>query len=361
MAKKFDCDVELDKLNEALKIARTGVSVKRIGQRLYLRATLPAKPDSKRVKVSSQRIRLAVFANPAGLKTAKKKAFELSNDIASQSFRWEDWVDGKGSTRNVAGWIDAFEVDYFIRRKRNPKSETTWEKDYRSPFNRLPKNQELTANLLISTAESYPADTRSRKRACDAYNALARFANVDVNLKPLRGKYRPNAVNREDVPSDELILEWCDRIPDPKWLNFYRLVACYGLRNHEAFHVDLEKLKIAPIAVVTGGKTGYRAVALPCPLGWWESWFEGKEISLPLVNARNNSHYGNISSHYFRRLELPFKIYDLRHAHAGRMAIKGIDPAIAARSQGHSLKVHSEIYLNFLGAEQLRGVLDDLR
>ncbi len=75
---------------------------------------------------------------------------------------------------------------------------------------------------------------------------------------------------------------------------------------------------------------------------------------MPKVTARSNSHYGNVSSQYFKRLGLPFHIYDLRHAHAGRMALKGIDPSIAARSQGHSLKVHSEIYLNFLNADNRR-------
>ncbi|MBT9314830.1 hypothetical protein [Leptothoe spongobia] len=69
-----------------------------------------------------------------------------------------------------------------------------------------------------------------------------------MNLKPLRGKYRPNAVRQADVLNDELILD-----------------------------------------------------------------------------------------RYLRCLELPFKIYDLCCAHAGRMAIKGTAPAIAARSQGHSL------------------------
>ncbi|MBE9078142.1 hypothetical protein IQ241_12715 [Romeria aff. gracilis LEGE 07310] len=80
------------------------------------------------------------------------------------------------------------------------------------------------------------------------------------------------------------------------------------------------------------------------------------------MKAASHSAYGNKSSQYFRRLGLPFKIYDLRHAHAGRMALKGIDPAIAARSQGHSLKVHSDIYLHYLGADQLRSAfLEKLR
>jgi len=41
--------------------------------------------------------------------------------------------------------------------------------------------------------------------------------------------------------------------------------------------------------------------------------------------------------------------------------MKGIDPAIAVRSQGHSLKVHAGIYLNFWGERQLQGLLENLR
>ena len=189
---------------------------------------------------------------------------------------------------------------------------------------------------------------------------MAKFAGLAIDLSSLRGNYRPTAIRREDVPNDDLILAWGDRIPHPEWLNFYRLVATYGLRNHEAFYVDLEQLKIDPIAVVRGGKTGYRAVSLPCLKAWWQEWFAERDVAMPKVTAKSNSHYGNVSSQYFKRLGLPFYIYDLRHAHAGRMALKGIDPSIAARSQGHSLKVHSEIYLNFLNTDNLRTLLDSV-
>ncbi|NEQ48956.1 MAG: hypothetical protein F6K11_02325 [Leptolyngbya sp. SIO3F4] len=364
MAKKSSADL-LQDANQRLKAGKVPVRIVTQAKtdRLYLRATLPPKSDATKQYPHQQRISLGVYCNPAGIKRAEAEAQKLNHELMLDQFNWSNWQKRNRalSVQTVSHWLAAFESDYFTRRERNAKSQTTWNKDYASPFNRLPANVELTATVLTKTAESYPPDTRSRKRACDAYSALARLAEIEIDLKPLRGKYRPTAVSREDVPSDELILAWCDRIPDAKWLNFYRLVACYGLRNHEAFLVDLEKLKADPIATVTGGKTGYRAVALPCPVGWWESWFEGQDVTLPAINAQTNSHYGNVSSQYFRRLDLPFRIYDLRHAHAGRMAIKGIDPAIAARSQGHSLKVHSEIYLNFLGAEQLRGLLDDLR
>ena len=315
----------LQKANQRLKAGKVPVRIVTQAKtdRLYLQATLPPKPKAAKQYAHQQRISLGIYHNPAGIKRAEAEAQKLNHELMLDQFDWSNWqrLNQSSSIRTVKEWLIAFESDYFTRRERNDKSETTWKKDYVVPFNRLPAALELTAALLTKTAEGYPPDTRARKRACDAYSALARFAEIDVDLKPLRGKYRPTAVSREDVPNDELILAWCDRIPDTRWLNFYRLVACYGLRNHEAFHVDLAKLKTEPIVTVTAGKTGYRAVALPCPLGWWEEWFQGQDIALPEVAAKSNSHYGNVSSQYFRRLDLPFRIYDLRQLNTQRFSI----------------------------------------
>ncbi|MEM9806901.1 MAG: site-specific integrase [Cyanobacteria bacterium P01_D01_bin.56] len=362
MAKKTPADL-LAAANDQLKTAKIRVRIVTWteGERLYLRATLPPKPDSGRSQAYQQRIPLGVYFNPAGIKRAEVEAQRLNYELMLNQFLWSAWIEDKEASKTVSNWVKAFEVDYFTKRERNPKSETTWDKDYRLPFKRLPQSSTLTINVLETTAATYPPDTRSRQRACTAYGALARFANLDDrSLKALRGKYRPTTVNRDKVPNDALILEWADRIPNEHWQNFYKLCACYGLRNHEVFYVDLEKLKVDPLAVVQDGKTGFH-LALPCPLSWWEEWFQGQDIILPTLQIKRNQDYGNRSSHYFYELKMPFTIYDLRHAHAGRMEIKGIGGTIAARSQGHSLKTHSDIYLNFMGESELRQVLQQLR
>lgn len=366
MAKKSAADL-LRAANDRLKAGKIPVRIitQAKTDRLYLRATLPPKATAAKQYPHQQKLSLGIYSNPAGIKRAEAEAQRLNHDLMMGQFDWASWQrqTQRSSEKTVATWLVDFEADYFARRQRNAKSETTWSKDYRSPLQRLPKDAALTAELLLETAKTYPPDTRSRQRACTAYGALAKFAEIDVDLTSWRGTYRPAAVRREDVPGDALVVEWRDRIPHAGWKNFYGLVATYGLRNHEAFHLDLAKLKDDPIATVTSGKTGYRAVALPCHKAWWDEWFAGQEIVLPKVKVTKdtaNSHYGNVSSQYFRRLGLPFKIYDLRHAHAGRMALKGIDPAIAARSQGHSLKVHSEIYMHHLNPDSLRGLLEHL-
>ncbi|MEO0771273.1 MAG: hypothetical protein AAFY72_17935 [Cyanobacteria bacterium J06649_4] len=362
MAKKSGTEL-LQEANNRLKAGKIPIRIitQAKTDRLYLRATLPPKISASKQYPHQQKISLGVYCNPPGIKRAEAEAQKLNHELMMDQFDWSNWQSQKRNQLLTLGsWVAAFENDYFKRRERNPKSETTWDKDYRSPFKRLPQNSKLTAEILIEATKSYPPDTRSRIRACTAYAALAKFANLPVDLRPWRGTYKPKPVKHEDVPSDALILEWCDRIPNPLWLNFYRLCATYGLRNHEAFYVDLERLKNDPIVIVKEGKTGYRSGALPCPKVWWENWFAGQDIALPDLAAASNSHYGRASSKYFKRLGLPFHIYDLRHAHAGRLALKGIDPGIAARSQGHSLKVHTQIYQNHLEGDRLRGLLDHL-
>lgn len=351
----------LKEANSRLKAAkiRVRITTRAESDRLYLRATLPPKPDSTRVKDYQQRIALGVYFNPAGIKRAEAEAQKLNHELMLAQFDWSTWLESKQTVKTVAQWLCAFEEDYFTRRKRTPKTETTWKKDYRNPYRKLPQDAALTGSVLSTTAKRYPPDTKARKRACAAYAALAKFAKVEVNLKPLRGTYRPTAVSRDKVPTDKLILEWANKVPNLQWRSFYRLCACYGLRNHEAFYIDLERLKEDPLAIVSDGKTGFHH-ALPCPVSWWEQWFKGQSIDLPQLTIRCNNDYGDRSSHYFYTLDMPFTVYDLRHAYAWRMELRGIGGTTAAKSQGHSLKTHSEIYLNFVNESELRQVLPRL-
>ena len=359
---KKTTDALLQEANARLKAAniRVRIATRAESDRLYLRATLPPKPNSIQSKAYQQRIALGVYFNPAGIKRAEAEAQKLNHDLMLGQFTWSIWLNSGQKTKTVVQWICEFEKDYFTRRERTPKTETTWDNDYRKPYRKLPQENALTAKLLLATAESYAPDTKSRMRACAAYTALAKFANIEVNLKPLRGNYRPTAISRDRVPDDALILDWEAKISNPAWQRFYQLCACYGLRNHEAFYIDLERQSADPLAVVKDGKTGYRH-ALPCPLEWWEKWFKGQIIELPQLKVRRNHDYGIRSAQYFGRQNMPFTIYDLRHAHAWRMELRGIGGTIAARSQGHSLKVHSNIYLNFMGESEMRQVLEQLR
>jgi len=344
---------DLKAANERMKRERYGVTIRRRGDRLYLRATLPPRPDSNKTEAHQQDIALTVYANPAGLKRAIVDARKLSADIATwERFDWADWgVFPKLDTRTVGEWLKDYEAQYFSENERNGGSETTWKKDYKQPILNLPQDEPLSAEMLLVGIYDKEANSRSRKRFYDAYRRLAKFAGLDVEFgKNLRGNYSASSVDHRDLPSDELIEQWHDRIPSHEWRWVFGVIAACGLRNHEVFHVDLEAIQETPLIWVKESKT-VPHYALSCPKRWWREWMLHNAIMPDTPNKSTNEFYSNKVSQYFGRdlaravgERMPFGMQDLRHRWSIRASEAGIEPEFAARLQGHSNEVHTETY-----------------
>ena len=287
---------------------------------------------------------MGIYANPAGYKRAKAEAIALGGAIATRSFSWESYLKPETIVpKLVRDWVKEFEQAYFNRRARTPKSETTWDKDYRLTFTRLDPSAPLTAELLLKTISNTQPDSRQRRRFCMALGQLAKFAEIDVDVSVLSGSYSAFNTQPRDIPEDELIEEFREQITNPAWQWVYGVIAVYGLRPHEPFNLDLERMRrFEKILTVEDGKTGYRQV-WPFPLRWWEEW-KLWEVQIPDVTAKNNSGYGNRVQQYFKRANIPFHAYDLRHAWSIRTLRLGLDLTLAARQQGHSVTIHTQIY-----------------
>lgn len=110
---------------------------------------LPPKPGKS--KRSQQTIKLDIFCNPAGIKSAEKQAQQLASELALNQFSWDKWTIASNyqSIESVGYWVEKFEADYYQRKERNDKTETTWNSEYRAMFNRLPKNEKLSDRLLL--------------------------------------------------------------------------------------------------------------------------------------------------------------------------------------------------------------------
>ena len=154
----------IEEINARLKLAKIGVTVRARGKgnRLCVRGTFPPRPG--KIAGGQDDIPLGIYTNPAGLKAAEKAAKKIGTQLADGVFNWAEWQptsqtenDPKVEAPSVGEWLKRFEADYFNRRKRNPKSETTWRGDYLQPFKQLPQNAPLTIELLheciISTGE----------------------------------------------------------------------------------------------------------------------------------------------------------------------------------------------------------------
>lgn len=332
----------INQANGRLKAARVGLKIEQIGDRLYLRGTLPPKPNSGKTKPYQQRIALGVLANPAGISFAEREAHRIGVLLATKQFNWAEFERGKAET--IADWIGRFQEDYFATRERNDKTETTWEGDYLKVLRKLPPEAPLSSELLLEAILATPPDTKTRKRTCMVLGALAKFANLDLDVSRYSGSYSPKSTAPRDIPDDCLIAQCYYQLENPAWRWVYGMLATYGLRPHEVFRLNFEKLGRGDMVldVLENTKTGFRRV-WPCYPEWFEE-FRLSQVQLPPINTkRPNLAVGRACSQYLSA-KLPFRPYDLRHAWAVRTLAFGLDLSLAAQQMGHSVQVHCATY-----------------
>lgn len=351
----------LAQANSRLRNARVGVAIESRGNRLYLRATLPPRPDSIKSRPYQQRIALATRANESGISIAEAEARKVGALLNCQIFSWEPYWKPKQLPVLTSGdWIARFEQHYFERRARNPKSETTWKGDYWAVLRRRPPDQPLTPELLQAAIIKTPPDTKTRKRFCMVLQALANFAELNTNFKAMAGSYSPKRVTPRDLPDDQLIAVWRSEIKNDAWRWAYGAIATYGLRPHEIFFLDVHDLAAGGyiLSVLDGGKTGARRV-WPCYPEWIDT-FELRAPQIPVANGKTNSNLGERCAQYFRRAGMPFQLYDLRHCWAIRSLEFGLDISLAAQQMGHSLQVHTDLYHHWISDRQHQRAFDAL-
>ncbi|MGG6237208.1 site-specific integrase [Nodosilinea sp. AN01ver1] len=342
----MDFQGRLKQANSRLRTGKVGVAIELAGKRLCLRATLPPRPGSSKIGPYQQRLFLGHHANPAGLKLAEVEAKRVGLLLEAREFDWADY-GATGESRTVADWITAFERDYFTRRQRSAKTETTWRDDYMKAFGKLPQGAVLTVDLLRATIEATRPDSRTRKRVCDCLGRLATFAGLEADFRSLKGHYSTTTTEVREVPPDGLIAETWATIPNPAWQCAYGLMAAYGLRNHELFYLDFSKMPV--LLVLDGSKTDFHRVYPLYPE--WVEQFGLNCPQLPPCTGANNSALGHRVTRAFERYAVPFNPYDLRHAWAVRSLEFGLPVELAAQQMGHSVKVHCDTYHRWISEE----------
>lgn len=332
----------LTQINETLK--RVKIQVR--GDRLSLVATLPAKDGSGKNK--QHRISTGLPNNLDGLRVAKARAQRLESDLNLEKFKWSDWADlpDDGGIL-VKDALKKFEAWYWETRGKTVGREEAFRENYLRFLKKLPENKAVTTQLLRDALIVYPADTFYRKRAHLALGFFARYLKVPLpdDWKILKGKYKPKSDRY--IPSDEEIERIWASINNPAWAWVFGMLATYGLRPHELFHLDLAKMPM--IRVLPDTKSGERVV-YPVPGGWIDL-FNLREQQFPsfaLQEEMSNTSLGNKISVGFRQKKLPVVPYGLRDAYAVRCAVLGIDSSIAAKWMGHSIDIHVEHYQKYI-------------
>lgn len=348
----------LEVVNQRLKAAKIGVKVEARGDRLSLRATLPPKPGSNKTKPYQQYIALGIYNNPAGLQRAEAEAKIVGGLLARSEFDWNRYLtpEQELGIGDWESWINKFKEDYFAQKGDTPASQFTWKNDYEAAFKNL--KGEVTSASIIAAATCTPANSRSRKRACEKLQALAHLAGVKVDLKPYIGNYGNSQTKPRDIPTDEQIIQARSLFDNsPAWQWAYGMMAAYGLRPHEIFHCEISQKNLT--CHVLEGKTDER-ICYPLHPNWAEEWHLW-EIKKPRCSGKTYRDYGKRVTVAFWRRDVPFNPYDLRHAYAIRASvIFNLPVAVAAAWMGHSPSVYLQTYQRWINSHEHQGLFNKI-
>jgi integrase len=336
---------------EALGKTNTGldrVQIRQKGDRLYLRATLPPKPGDGD-KPKQYELSTGYGAHSEGLRFAKAKALEIEGQLLREAFDWTPWLKGKQKPPETVGeWLKRFEENYWESRERSLAKLSTWKTAFQYPFSRLDPDLPLTEELLKTEILKRVPATKSREVFCTAYQSLAKFAGLNTNFRELGIGYKTQI--KRDLPTDEEIELMWESIKNPAWKWVFGMLAAYGLRPHEIFHLDCSELSTDPgwLKVLQETKTSERII-LPLKADWrcrWQLW----DVKMPniTVTGKNNTDLGRKITYGLNLQGLQITSYYLRDAYAVRASVIGIDPTIAAKFMGHGLKIHFDKYLNHI-------------
>lgn len=361
----MDIDDKIAKINDRLKTALIRVRLRRKGDKLYLRATYPPKPQETEPK--QRDLSLGVNATAEGLKFAEAKAKEIGGLLDSDRFSWDIYLDTKEPRltegRDIAYWVESFEQHYFESRPRTPSKENTYYKHYKVIFNHLPQYEQLSEGLLkkfiLNRSEPGTCSRGFYVRACQS---LATFAGLECDFSNLKGDYSITPIDSRDLPSDEQIIYWHSQIDNPNWRWAYGILATYGIRPHELFHLDCSRLNepSGVLQVSAETKSQRSRICYPCP-SKWKNEFILNDVRVPVITGKNNNRMGGAVSQYFRRRGIPFTPYYLRHAYAARTAALGVDVAISSKWMGHSVQIHCQVYHAFLDERHHRQAFELMR
>jgi integrase len=336
---------EIARANARLKADSVGVSILARGKRLYCRATCPDRHNPDSVNWHQQDIPLGIYANIAGIQKVEQEARKIGALLAARQFSWASYLRRHQKQPLIGEIILEFKKDYFRKKEDTKTSQNSWRNNVWNYLKKLPQDQPLSKKILLQAIDDTDPESSNRHKLCKALKRLVKFVQfeVDIDFTELGKNYSPKGRN---LPDDEVILEWYEKILEPFWRAIYALIVVYGFRPHEVFHIDLTDLKNGEDFIRVGPKTktGIR-LAFPLYTEWVEE-MEIRKIQLPKFDTEDesNANLGVQVSKAFRRFGIPFAPYDLRHSWARRSIDCEMDPRKAAESLGHTLDTHYKKY-----------------
>jgi len=318
------------------------------GDRLIIRGTFPAKPNSDRDDWHRQRIFLGVNATSVGINFAESEARKISALLDQNIFNWHCYID---EPENI---IKQLTFDQLLQKFKEHKLaqgilQATWQ-DYADAFEIL--HEDFDIDKAIAAICKITANTRKRSRFCYSISSFFKFSGIAIDLKPYKGNYSPATVKRREIPTDALIQDSFINVKGKAWSTAYGILSTYGIRPHELVKLEFEDM---PILIVRGTKSlsSDRRVYPIYPE--WVEFFDLKNPNLP--RTKNT---GPQCCRQFQRHKIPFTPYDLRHAWAIRSMEFGLPLELAAQQMGHTMAVHSQTYHRWISDRHHKRAFDSI-
>ena len=362
---------EINNINDKFATQGSKLRIEKRGEKLNIRGSLPSKKNKNNFTV--QRISLGLKADFTGLEEAKKKLQLITLQLELNQFNWINWIKNHEKKEfkdefKFLTKLNSFE-EYFFRENKNEfltsTRKTTWRSSYKPYLKRMisiheDTNTENLNDIFIKTLKTYKVGSRSRKQCATSLSVLAKYLGhkLPEDWKLMAKGYGLKKAGFRDLPTDEVIEDLWNKIPNKSWKYVFGLMATYGLRNHEVFFCDLSSLtnngdKI--IRVLPTTKTGEHQVWPFHPQ--WIDKFDlcklGKDPELlPNINRdlriTTLQNIGKKITDQFKRYSLQIKPYDLRHAWAVRTIFYDLPDTVAARMMGHSVSLHTQTYHHWI-------------
>lgn len=362
----MNLEVAIDKLNQRLRDSGNPARVRQKGKQLYIRATVPNPIGIGTIRPE---LALGIPASKDGLEFIETKCGELNQQLMMGTFDLNNWKRDRAPKADeipISELVQKFKAHYIqeSQSKKKPITELTWNDTWALTFGELPQNQPLSVLLAVALVESKKPNSCIRQRTYQRMQALCDYAGLKVDLKPLKGNYGKGSEEPRELPSDDLIVEWRDRLEDSDWQWVYGMIAAFGLRPHEVFaceFIDPLTVKVYKKIQVRGGvadtKTGFRITRAIYPK-WAEDW-NLIEVDRPKVSGHKPRDYGQRVAQAFGRADLPFHAYDLRHRYAIRgSVVAGLAESVMAKQMGHSPQVHRDTYQHWIDNAQAQQLYD---
>ncbi|MEO0434255.1 MAG: hypothetical protein AAF151_21435 [Cyanobacteria bacterium J06656_5] len=349
-------DAKISEANAFLKGSFCKARLQRRGGKLYLRATLPARPESKRINPYQQVVATGLICNERGIKAARVDAVKLSDALETKTFSWENYRSRVNTPKRTVGdWVGKFEKDYLSKNKITDRS---WEGGWLAYFRKLPEGKPLSEKLLIKTVLSTEPDSAQRKIITSRFQSLADFAGLEIDLSRYKGSYGRSSAKKIDLPTDVELEKWFGNsglITSDVWRRLAGVIAAYGLRPHEVFFSKLTRNENGTLVCnVTKGKTGPRIID-PFYPEWPDRWnLAGGPLHDLSPEEAEKIYQGNgLGAYVYRKLclkyKFPYRPYSVRHAYAVRAHnIFNLPANVGAMLMGHGPDVHLSNYQKYM-------------